>query len=174
MRVGERGARAQMTRSELAKARHGATTCAPEIRHRLAYPPHMADDQTLDQALAEILSLSARIDALELDEPKRIPLERRRDNLRADVRMAADASRSLPILQNELGALQRRLKQIDERPIDQGWAEKARYRGIRWMNDPGAYSNKINDMINSEDAAERAQIVTRIGEIETVLSPNSE
>ena len=128
----------------------------------------MTDDLTIDQALAEIMSLSERIDALEPDDRKRATFERQREDLRADVREASNASRSLPGLLNELGALQRRLSQIDTRPIDHGWAEKARYRGVRWFNDPGAYSSTINDMLNAEDADERSEIVERIAEIEMV------
>lgn len=134
----------------------------------------MTDDLTLDQALAEIIALSAKIDALDPDHPKRISLEHQRDDLREDVREAADASRSVPVLLNELGTLQRRLAQIDDRPIDSGWAEKARYRGVRWINDPGAYSNRINEMIDAQDEYERSEVVTRIAEIEAVLKQDSE
>ena len=134
----------------------------------------MTDDLTIDQALAEIMSLSERIDALGPDDPNRVALERQREELRTDVREASDASRSLPGLLNELGALQRRLSQIDARPIDEGWSEKARYRGVRWFNDPGAYSNTINEMLNAEDADERLEIVERIAEIETVLKQRSD
>ena len=144
------------------------------IGHRVRYPPRMTDDLTIDQALAEIMSLSGRIDALEPDDPKRVPLERQRENLRVDVRKADDASRSLPVLLNELGALERRLKQIDARPIDEGWAEKARYRGMRWFNDPGAYSNRINEMLDAEDAYERSEIVERIVEIKAVLKQRAD
>ena len=131
----------------------------------------MTDDLTVDQALSEIITLSERIGELEPGVPKRIALEREREGLRTDVRTAYDASRSESVLLNELGALQRRLAQIDERPIDSGWAEKARYRGVRWINDPGAYSNQINAMINAQDADERETIVTRIAEIKAVLDP---
>lgn len=131
----------------------------------------MTDDLTIDQALAQIVDLSAKIEALEPDTPGRTALERQRESLRIDVREATDATRSVPGLMNELGTLQRRLAQIDERPIDSGWAEKTRYRGVRWINDPGAYSNQINAMIHAQDADERAVIVARIAEIETVLNP---
>ena len=134
----------------------------------------MTDDLTVDQALAEIIALSAKIDALDPDNLKRVALERQRERLRSDVREAADTARSVPGLLNELGTLQRRLAQIDERPIDSGWAEKARYRGVRWINDPGAYSNRINEMLNAQDADEREIVVTRIAEIEAVLKQESE
>ena len=131
----------------------------------------MTEDLTVDQALAEIIALSARIEALDPDDPKRVTLERQRQSLRTDVREAADASRSEAGLLNELGTLQRRLAQIDDRPIGKGWAEKGHYR---WVNDPGAYSNRINDMLDAQDADERSIIVARIAEIEAVLDPRVE
>ncbi len=131
----------------------------------------MTDDLTIDQALAEIIALSAKIQALNPDDPKRVALVSQREDLRIDVREAADASRSEPGLLNEFGTLQRRLAQIDDRPIGRGWAEKGHYR---WMNDPGAYSNRINEMIDAQDADERATIVTRMVEIEAVLNPRAE
>lgn len=131
----------------------------------------MTDDLTIDQALAEIIALSARIDAMNPDDPKLVPLEHQRQNLRIDVREAVDASRSVPGLLNELGTLQRRLAQIDDRPIGRGWAEKGHYR---WVNDPGAYSNRINEMLDAQDADERQTVVTRIAEIEAVLKQQAE
>ncbi|MFV9671667.1 MAG: hypothetical protein ACNYZH_00455 [Acidimicrobiia bacterium] len=131
----------------------------------------MTENLTLDQALAKIMALSAQIGGLDSTDPRRAALERERDGLRDDVREAADESRSVPGLQNELGTLQRRLAQIDDRPIDKGWAEKGHYR---WVNDPGAYSNRINEMLDAQDADERESIITRIAEIEEVLNPPAE
>jgi hypothetical protein len=138
------------------------------IEHGVRCLPFMADNLTVNQALAEIIALSAEIDALEPADPKRIAFERQRDTLRADIREAADESRSEAGLLNELGTLQRRLAQIDDRPIGRGWAEKGRYR---WVNNPAAYSNRINEMLDPQDADERTTIVNRIAEIESVLSP---
>ncbi|MEA2024003.1 MAG: hypothetical protein U9N79_06890 [Actinomycetota bacterium] len=129
----------------------------------------MTDDLTVDQALEKIIALSASINALEPDNPQRAALERQRDELREDIQSAADASRSVPGLLNELGTLRQRLARIDDRPINEGWAEKARNRWVRWVNDPGAYSNRINEMLDTKDADERAAIVARIAEIEDVL-----
>jgi hypothetical protein len=42
------------------------------------------------------------------------------------------------------------------------------------VNDPGAYSDKINEMLDSQDADEREEIVTRIAEIRTILDPPTE
>ena len=130
----------------------------------------MTDDLTVDEALAKIIALSAKIDALEPDDPQRVALERQHHELRTDVRKAADASRSEAGLRNELGTLKRRLAQIDDLPIGKGWAEKGRYR---WVNDPGAYSGRINEMLEAHDADEREAIVTRIAEIEEALDGSS-
>lgn len=130
----------------------------------------MADDLTVDEALAEIIAISTKTDAMEPGEPGRIALERRRQELRTDVQKAADGSRSEAGLRNELGTLHRRLEQIDDRPIGKGWAEKGNYR---WVNDPGAYSGRINEMLTAQDADERKVIVGRIAEIEAVLDGSS-
>ncbi|MEA3503377.1 MAG: hypothetical protein U9R47_11415 [Actinomycetota bacterium] len=134
----------------------------------------MTDELTVDEALAAIISLSTRIDEMESDDPKRVVLEHRRHELRADVQQAADVARSAVGLRNELGTLRRRLAQIDDRPIGRGWAEKARYRWVRWVNNPGAYSSRINEMLDTQDADEREVIVHRIKEIEAVLNPVEE
>ncbi len=131
----------------------------------------MSDELTVDEALAGIIALSAKIDALGPDNPKRVDLERQRETLRVDIREAADAARPEPGLLNELGTLQRRLAQIDDRPIGKGWAEKGHYR---WVNDPGAYSGRINEMLDAQNADEREAIVTRIAEIEAVLKRQPE
>jgi hypothetical protein len=89
----------------------------------------MTDDVTVDQALAEIIALSAKIESLDSDNPERIALERQREGPRIDVREAADASRSVRGLLNELGTLQRRLTQIDDRPIGRGWQRRATTAG---------------------------------------------
>ena len=141
------------------------------IERRVLCHPPMTDDITVDQALAKIMALSAKIGGLDSSDPKRAALEREREDLRGDVREATDESRSVLGLQNELGTLQRRLAQIDDRPIGRGWTEKGH---CRWVNDPGAYSNKINEMLDGQDADERESIVTRIAEIEKVLNQPAE
>ena len=126
----------------------------------------MNDDLSVDEALAEIVSLSGQIDALAPDDRRRATLEHQRDQLRAAAREAADASRSNAGLRHELESLRRRLSSIDERPIGKGWAEKGNYG---WVNDPSAYSTEINRAIEGQDAEERALIVTRIAELEAAL-----
>ena len=126
----------------------------------------MSNDLSVDEALAEIVSLSGQIDALAPDDRRRATLEHQRDQLRAAAREAADASRSNAGLRHELESLRRRLSSIDERPIGKGWAEKGNYG---WVNDPSAYSTEINRAIEGQDAEERALIVTRIAELEAAL-----
>lgn len=126
----------------------------------------MSDDFTVDEALSMIVSLSNEIDALPPDDRRRAPLEHRRDQLRAATREAADASRSETALRHELDGLFSRLAEIDGRPIGKGWAEKGHYR---WVNDPSAYAGQINAMLDEQDAAERAKIISRIKELEQLL-----
>lgn len=126
----------------------------------------MDEEVKIDAALAEIIELSAAIEAPAIDDRERKHLERRRSDLRNAVREAADAARPESGLRNELGALRRRLAQIDEQPIGKGWAEKGRYR---WVNDPGAYAGRINEILIEQDADERAMILRRISEIEAAI-----
>lgn len=126
----------------------------------------MNDDLSVDEALSEIVSLSGRIDALPPGNRHRVGLEHRRDQLRAAAREASDASRSDAILRHELDSLQQRLAQIDERPIGKGWAEKGNYG---WVNDPSAYSRRINRELEDQDAVERTAIISRIQELKKLL-----
>ncbi|MEN8234631.1 MAG: hypothetical protein ABFR89_06875 [Actinomycetota bacterium] len=126
----------------------------------------MSDDLSVDEALSTIRTLSDEIESLPPDDRRRATLEHRRDQLRAAARAATDASRSEVSLQHELAGLQQRLARIDERPIGKGWAEKGHYR---WVNDPGAYANQINEKLNEQDALERATIIARILELERAL-----
>ena len=129
----------------------------------------MAEPDSIDDLLAELVDVSDRLAGDDLTTGERTRLENRRTVLRDVARRADDASRSRPVLENELGALRRRLAEIDDRPIGKGWSEKT---NTRWLNDPGAYSSQINRMISDQDRDERARIVERIGEIESALTGN--
>ena len=129
----------------------------------------MAEPDSIDDLLAELVDVSDRLAGDDLTTGERTRLENRRTVLRDVARRADDASRSRPVLENELGTLRRRLAEIDDRPIGKGWSEKT---NTRWLNDPGAYSSQINRMISDQDRDERARIVERIGEIESALTGN--
>jgi len=127
----------------------------------------MAEPDSIDDLLAELVDVSDRLAGDDLTTGERTRLENRRTVLRDVARRADDASRTRPVLKNELGALRRRLAEIDDRPIGKGWSEKT---NTRWLNDPGAYSSQINRMISDQDRDERARIVERIVEIESALT----
>ena len=129
----------------------------------------MAEPDSIDDLLAELVDVSDRLAGDDLTTGERTRLENRRTVLRDVARRADDASRARPVLENELGTLRRRLAEIDDRPIGKGWSEKT---NTRWLNDPGAYSSQINRMISDQDRDERARIVERIGEIESALTGN--
>ncbi|MEN8114063.1 MAG: hypothetical protein ABFS21_06710 [Actinomycetota bacterium] len=126
----------------------------------------MSDDLSVDDALSMIMSLSREIDSLAPDDHRRSSLEHRRDQLRVAAQSAADSSRSGVALHHELAGLRTRLSEIDGKPIGKGWAEKGHYR---WVNDPSAYANNINAMLDEQDAEERAKIISRIKELEQLL-----
>jgi hypothetical protein len=130
----------------------------------------MKDPATVDELLAEIVTITEALEDPAVGSADRTALETRRDALRDAARRAGDSARSEAGLRNELGTLTERLAEIDGRPIGKGWTEKTSYR---WFNDPGAYSSQINRMLAEQDGDERARIVTRIGEIEEVLRSRS-
>jgi hypothetical protein len=125
---------------------------------------------TVDAALTELRDINSRLERLALDDPARRTLESRKEELQTAARLAADRARDPAALERELDQLRGRLDEIDERPIDRSWAQKGDYR---WINDPGAYSNVINQKIAEGDAAEREAITERIGELETALQESA-
>ncbi len=123
-------------------------------------------NRSVDEALAEITAIIGRLDALGPGDPGRAGLVARRDELRKSARDASVASRSDDILRYERDQARRRIAELDSRPVKKSWVEK---RNFRWINDPGAYSNRINQMIEDQDATERGQLERRIVEIDAKL-----
>ena len=79
---------------------------------------------------------------------------------------ASVASRSDDILRYERDQARRRIAELDSTPVKKSWVEK---RNFRWINDPGAYSNRINQMIAEQNATEREQLERQIVEIDAKL-----
>lgn len=127
----------------------------------------MNEPKTVDDLLAEIIEITARINETEPGTEQREHLEARREALRSAARLAGDRARPDAGLLNELGTLNRRLAEIDARPIGKSFMEKTSHR---WFNDPGAYSSQINRMIDGQDEDEREALIERIQEIKTVLA----
>jgi hypothetical protein len=124
----------------------------------------VGDDQILsvDEALAEIASIIDRLDSMGSSDPARPRLVARRDELRKAARDAAVASRSDDTLRYERDQAQRRVDELDKRLIKPGWSER---QPTKWINDPGAYSARINEMLREQDATERAELERRIADI---------
>ncbi|MCH7844358.1 MAG: hypothetical protein IIC70_00605 [Acidobacteria bacterium] len=128
----------------------------------------MSDNGNLsvDEALAEVTAIIDRLNAMGPGDPGRAGLVARRDELRKSARDASVASRSDDILRYERDQARRRIAELDSTPVKKSWVEK---RNFRWINDPGAYSNRINQMIAEQNATEREQLERRIVEIDAKL-----
>lgn len=133
----------------------------------------MSNDETLstDEALAEIHSIIDRLDAMGPGDPGRTDLIARRDQLRRSAREAAVASRSTDTLLYERDQAQRRLAEIDARGARKLKAEK---RVLSWIIDPGSEANRIDRMLQEQDAAERDELERRIVEIEVQLDDTNQ
>jgi len=130
----------------------------------------MNEPTTVDELLAQIIAITAQIEAADPDTAHYERLQDRREELRTAAQRAGDAARSDAGLLNELGTLERRLEEIDDRPIGKSFMEKTNYR---YYNDPGAYSSQINRMINQQDETERESITQRIAEIKLEIKDRS-
>ncbi len=113
---------------------------------------------SIDQALAELREIAARLEAMPGDDAQRVALEARRDALREAAQAAADLARSPVALRRELEMLERRLRELEGRKIKRSLMERR-----TWVNDPSAYSHAINDLIAEGNADEREVIEQRLG-----------
>lgn len=131
----------------------------------------MANEQTpsVDAALSEITEITARLDAMGPGDPGRRELIARRDELRRSARDASAASRSVDTLRYELDQSYRALEDLDARATERAKSEK---RAFRWINDPDSEANRINRMLEEQDAAAREQLERRVREIEHQLGAN--
>ncbi len=132
----------------------------------------MGDDKTIsvDEALAEITQIIDRLNAMGANAPGRARLVARRDELRRAARDAAVASRSDDALRYERDQARRRLDELDETLIKPSWAER---QPSKWVNDPGAYAHRINEMLEAQTEAEREELLRRIAEIDAQLGNDS-
>lgn len=123
-------------------------------------------DLTTDEALAAIGEVDERLGSIGPDHPDRPRLERRRAELQAGARRAADMGRTPAAIRAELDHLERRLAEIDGELIGKSWAERGNYG---WINDPGAYAHGINQELQRSNEDIRDEVVTRISELRAVL-----
>jgi predicted RNase H-like nuclease (RuvC/YqgF family) len=137
------------------------------LRH---YAGLVAKEQTsVEAALSEITAITARLDAMGPGDPGRRELIARRDELRRSARDASAASRSVDTLRYELDQAHRALADLDARAEERAKSEK---RSFRWINDPESEANRIDRMLEEQDAEARHQLERRISEIQHQLGAN--
>lgn len=123
----------------------------------------MNDD--IDALLTEVQELSARIDAGPADDPATDELVLRRDELRRIAHHAALDRRHPKSVETEIERLEQRLSEIAAMLITKGYSEK--YVG-KTIQDPGAYSHTINELIGQEHRKEVADITERLTELRSI------
>jgi hypothetical protein len=119
----------------------------------------------IDELLTTISALSDRIDALGGDDPDRLDLEQRRDELRLRARALADAGRHPASIAAEIEMLENRLLEIDQLFITKGYSEKHLHHTIQ---DPGAYSHTINRLLEAEHQNEITEIRERLDHLRSI------
>ena len=129
----------------------------------------MGEDKivSVDEAMAEIGEIIDKLNTMGASAPGRAKLVARRDELRKAARDAAVASRSEDALRYERDQAWRRLQELDDAYIKESWVER---QPTRWINDPGAYASRINEMLEEQSAAEREELQRRIAEIDVQLA----
>ena len=117
----------------------------------------------IDSLLARTRALSDRI--AELGEgAERLELEEQRDQLRAEARLLADASRRKDNLEAALEAVEEQLAILEDTAIKPAWAEQ-----FRLINDPSAYRRRINESLETNEAARRDELEQRRSELRAAL-----
>ncbi len=117
----------------------------------------------IDANLAEIMSLSRRIDALPEGET-RAALEEERDRRRERARRLTDVTRSEVNLKAELAGVEEQLATLGEVPI-----KPALNESYKLVTDPSAYRRRINRQIEDNEADRRAALEIRRSELRAAL-----
>lgn len=123
---------------------------------------------TPDEAFVRLLEINSRLGHLEPDDPNRPALEDQRDRLQLAMQDASDRARHPDSLAHELGNLERRLQAMDREQIRRAWPET-----VKWLNDPSAYSHRINKRLEEATSEERADIEARIARLRDLVDPPS-
>jgi polyhydroxyalkanoate synthesis regulator phasin len=128
--------------------------------------PTRSTDVTLtpDEALNELRDIRARLDELPEDDPHRIELLARRDELREAAAIAADMSRNPQNLRHDLARLEQRLTELNAEPIIPKRSDHPR-RTRYLLNNPFVYASKINAEIEDATEDERETLERRIAEL---------
>lgn len=123
--------------------------------------------ETIDELLSEIRALSAEIETLDDDSPRRRKLEKRRLELRSTAQNIADTSRHPDAIARQVEALEARLDEIGALLIKKGYSERSVGKTIQ---DPGAYSHNINKAIAEDHADEVRSIDAQLARLRAVGS----
>lgn len=125
----------------------------------------------IDEILNQAKSVSAELDSLPADDPRRPRLEKRQTQLRTRAQELSLERRHPVSIDTEIAMLEARLDEISEMLISKGYNEKHLGRTIQ---DSGAYSRTINYMIATEHAEEVTAIDARLTELRNVRSDEEE
>lgn len=121
---------------------------------------------TPDEALHELILISRQLAELRPDDPQRVELELRREELRAAAREAALSSRNPDNARNELAHLRRRLAALEAETVKTpSWQAHLPAR----INDPDAPARLINRRIDELNEPLRQELEARIAELEAQL-----
>ncbi|MGI9585327.1 MAG: hypothetical protein ACR2N7_07020 [Acidimicrobiia bacterium] len=127
-------------------------------------------EDSVDTILRSVRELSASINGLPEDDPKRERLVRERESLREQAAAMADQHRHPVSVENEISMIEQRLAEIDAMTITKGYSEKHLKHTIQ---DPGAYSHNINKLLAEEHKAEVAELEDRLAHLRTLV-PNDQ
>ncbi len=120
----------------------------------------------IDDLLEEITRISAQIEDLPPGSRRAETLITERTKLRLRARDIADALRHPESVRTEIEMLEGRRAEIAAMRITKGFSER---RLGRTIQDPGAYSHDINRRIETEHAAEVAEISERLVHLRSLL-----
>jgi hypothetical protein len=126
---------------------------------------------TIDDIFEKVSALSRELDALTDDDPARVDLIERRQQLRSDARRIAESARHPLSVEAETSMLVSRLAEIDALFVTKGYAEKHLTKGF---SDPGAYSAVINKKLGDDHAEEIADIEARLSALSKIETTSTE
>lgn len=119
----------------------------------------------IDDTFKGVAALSAELEDMDDDDPRRADIILERDRLRADAQRLAGSLRHPRSVEAEISMLEARLAEIESLFVTKGHAEKHLTKGF---SDPGAYSANINRKIATHHEAEVAEIERTLAELRAI------
>ncbi len=116
----------------------------------------------IDDTFKGVAALSAELEEMDDDDPRRASIVLERDRLRADAQRLAGSMRHPQSIEAEISMLEARLAKIESLFVTKGHAEKHLTKGF---SDPGAYSANINRKIAAHHKDEIADIERTLAEL---------